>query len=112
MDLKRIALASHPFDPAWPVAEVKVVRLEFQPGQATGLHFHPMPVLGYVAEGAFIVQQEGGPARRYEVGQSLLEPAHAKMLRFDNASQTQPAALIAAYLVRDEKDKLIEFLER
>lgn len=109
MDLKRTPLASHALD--WPLVAVKTVRLEFEPGQKTGLHFHAMPVLGFVAEGAFIVQQEGGGERRYEQGEVVLEPAQVKMLRFDNASPTRPAVLIATYLVRDEGEKLIEFLE-
>ena len=111
MELKRTPLASHTLIPAWPVAALKSVKLEFHPGQKTGLHFHPMPVVGFVAEGAFIVQEEGGGERRYEKGEIVLEPAHVKMLRFDNASPTRPATLIATYLVRDEADKLIEFLE-
>jgi quercetin dioxygenase-like cupin family protein len=111
MDLKRVPLASHTLIPAWPVAAVKTVRLEFDPGEKTGLHFHAMPVVSFVAEGAFIVQQEGDVERRYEKGEVVLEPAHVKMLRFDNASPTRPATLITTYLVRDESEKLIEFLD-
>ena len=88
MDLKRTPLASHALDPAWPLVAVKTVRLEFEPGQETGLHFHPMPVMGYVAEGAFIVQVEDGEVRRYQTGEIVLEPANTRITRFDNASQT------------------------
>ena len=110
MHPKRIPLASHSLIPAWSVAAVKTVRLEFQPAQKTGLHYHDMPVVGFVAEGAFIVQEDGGEERRYEKGEVVLESAHVKILRFDNASQTKPAMLIATYLMSDEADKLIEFI--
>ena len=109
MDISRVPLASLELDPA-PLSRVKVVRLEFEPGQATGLHLHPMPVLGYVAEGAFLVQPEGEETRRYRAGEVVLEPAGKRMLRFDNASTDQPAVLIATYLGGGEKDRLIEFL--
>jgi quercetin dioxygenase-like cupin family protein len=103
-------LASYVLNPAWPVSAVKTVRREFEPGEKTGLHVHAMPVVGFVAEGAFIVQQDGEVERRYEKGDIVFEPAHVKILRFDNASPTRPASLIATYLVRDESEKLIEFL--
>jgi hypothetical protein len=32
-----------------PVERVEVARIELAPGQATGLHLHPCPVVGYVA---------------------------------------------------------------
>jgi quercetin dioxygenase-like cupin family protein len=112
MAITRVPLASHSFDPARPLARVQVVRLEFPPGEETGLHFHPMPVMGYVAEGAFIVQVEGGEVRRYQTGEIVLEPADTRITRFDNASSSEPAALIATYLGGEAEGKLIEFLDR
>jgi quercetin dioxygenase-like cupin family protein len=112
MIVTRLPLASHDFEPARPLARIRVVRLEFAPGQETGLHFHPMPVMGYVAEGAFIVQVEGGEVRRYRTGEIVLEPANTRITRFDNASSSEPAALIATYLGGEADDKLIEFLDR
>ena len=98
--------------PALPLSRIRVVRLEFKPGQETGLHFHPMPVMGYVAEGAFIVQVEDGEVRRYQTGEIVLEPANTRITRFDNASSSEPRGrLIATYLGGEADDKLIEFLE-
>jgi hypothetical protein len=58
MDIVRVSLASHAFEPFRSVTSVKVVRLEFAPGVVTPHHLHAMPVVGpvvgYVAEGAFI----------------------------------------------------------
>jgi quercetin dioxygenase-like cupin family protein len=111
MTITRVPLASHDIEPVLPLTRIRVVRLEFRPGQETGLHFHPMPVMGYVAEGAFIVQVEDGEVRRYQTGEIVLEPANTRITRFDNASSSEPAALIATYLGGEADDKLIEFLE-
>src|SRR5437762_3539141 len=95
--LKRTPIASHTLT-ATSVDHVPVVRLDFKPAQATGRHTHPMPVIGYVLEGAFVVQVEGQSEQRFVAGQSILEPANVTIERFDNASTTQPAVLIAHYL--------------
>jgi quercetin dioxygenase-like cupin family protein len=109
--LKRTPIAEHPIDAtAADVERVTVVRLDFKPGQPTGRHTHPVPVIGYVLEGEFIVQVEGQPERRYGAGQSIHEPANTTMARFDNASSTAPAALIAHYLVGGDETELIRFL--
>ncbi len=72
-----------------------VVRLDFKPGQLTGRHTHPMPVVGYVLEGTFVVKVEGQPEQRVTAGHSILEPANVTIERFDNGSATKPAVLIA-----------------
>jgi quercetin dioxygenase-like cupin family protein len=112
MTITRIPLAAHTFDPARSLARLRVARLEFAPGQETGLHLHPMPVMGYVAEGAFIVQVDDGEVRRYRTGEIVLEPANIRITRFGNASNSEPAVLIAAYLGGEEQDPPIVFLGR
>jgi quercetin dioxygenase-like cupin family protein len=107
--LKRTPIASHML-PGMPVDHVPVVRLDFEPGQPTGRHLHPMPVIGYVLEGEFVVQVAGQPEQRFTVGQSILEPANVVIERFDNASATKPAVLIAHYLAGSGQDELIRFL--
>ncbi len=41
------------------VSTVDVREIAFAPGQQTGRHYHPCPVVGYIAEGAAILQIEG-----------------------------------------------------
>jgi quercetin dioxygenase-like cupin family protein len=86
------------------------VRLDFQPVQLTGRHFHPMPVIGYVLEGEFTVKAEGQPEQHFSAGQSILEPANVTIERFDNASATAPAVLIAHYLAGPGQSELIHLL--
>jgi quercetin dioxygenase-like cupin family protein len=61
--LKRARIATHAV-PAVTVDHVPVARLDFQAGQRTGRHTHPMPVVGYVLEGTFVVKVAGRPERR------------------------------------------------
>jgi quercetin dioxygenase-like cupin family protein len=110
MQLKRTSLAAIEITPNKVVDHVPVVRLEFAPGQPTGVHLHPMPVVGYVLEGEFIVEIAGLPARHYQTGEAIYEPANTRIERFDNASSTSPAVLIATYLASPDEDELIRFL--
>jgi len=90
------------------VTSVEVREINFEPGQETGRHRHPCPVLGYIVEGAAIVQIEDQPAQRLEAGAAFYEPAGAVM-RFDNASSTRPLKFIGYYLLNG-KQELIEML--
>jgi len=89
---------------------VEIREIRFGPGQQTGLHRHPCPVLGYVAKGTILFQVDGEPAKTLCEGDAFFEPANRKMLHFDNASRTEPAAFIALYLLGAGEDELIEML--
>ena len=110
MTLKTIVrrqLLSVPFDHK-NVTSVEVREINFEPGQETGRHRHPCPVLGYIVKGSAIVQVEGQPEQRVAAGDAFYEPAGAVM-RFDNASSELPLKFIAYYLL-DGKQELIEML--
>jgi quercetin dioxygenase-like cupin family protein len=95
-----------------PIALVRGARIWFAPSQPTGLHRHPVSVVGTVTQGSFTFQPEGEPARTMNVGDSFFEPAGRTILHFDNASSTQPAEIVAFYLT-DSKDRpLIELLTK
>jgi quercetin dioxygenase-like cupin family protein len=104
--LKRTPIASHALAGVI-VDHVPVVRLDFQPGQITGRHTHPMPVIGYVLEGSFVVKAEGKPEQHFTAGQSIQEPANTVIERFDNESATKQAVLIAHYLAGPGETELI-----
>jgi hypothetical protein len=60
--------------------------------------------------GIFIFKREGEAEKVIKTGDSFFEPAGVTTERFDNASSTEPAELIAFYLT-DSKDRaLIEML--
>ena len=92
------------------ITRVEVREIAFEPGQATGRHQHPCPVISYVVEGTAVVQEEGGSAREIHAGQSVYEPAGVVIARFDNPSSTQTMKFIAHYLL-DGDQPLIEMFE-
>jgi quercetin dioxygenase-like cupin family protein len=106
-DIVRKQLLSVPFENK-NVTSVEVREIVFEPGQETGRHRHPCPVLGYIVEGSAVLQVEGQPERRLRAGEAFYEPAGAVM-RFDNASSAHPLKFIAYYLL-EGRQELIEML--
>jgi quercetin dioxygenase-like cupin family protein len=93
-----------------PVKLVRGARIRFTPRQPTGLHRHPVSVVGVVTAGSFIFKREGEAEKTIKTGDSFFEPAGVTIERFDNASSTEPAEIVAYYLT-DSKDRpLIEML--
>jgi len=93
------------------VGQVDVRQIDFAPGQTTGRHLHPCPVVGYIAKGTVLFQIEGGPLETLREGDAFYEPAQATILRFDNASQSEPLTFIAFYLLGAGEHELIRMLE-
>jgi quercetin dioxygenase-like cupin family protein len=93
------------------VGKVEIKEIVFQPGQKTGLHFHPCPVVGYIAEGTAVFQIEGSEERKLRAGEAFFEPANLKILKFDNTSDTKGMKFIAFYLLDAAEDELIRMLE-
>jgi quercetin dioxygenase-like cupin family protein len=107
---KRVPVASIDLNRPQDVARVTVLELDYRAGEQVGMHLHPVPVLGYVQSGAFLVQLKGEPPRVYRKGEVVCEPADVVVLRYDNASATEPAVLIATYLAGQGQSELIRML--
>lgn len=108
--LKRTPISTNTLAPAKTVANVAVARIDFAPGQKTGRHLHPMPVVAFVLEGEFVVKFQGETERHYTAGQTVYEPANIVVERYDNASSTKPAVLLANYLAGPDDHELIRLL--
>lgn len=92
------------------VSHVDVREIIFAPEQKTGLHLHPCPVLGYIAEGTALFQKDdGSEVQTLAAGSAFYEPAGTTILRFDNASSTEKMRFIAFYLL-DGEQELIQML--
>lgn len=91
------------------VSKVDGREITFQPGQQTGRHLHPCPVIGYIAEGTAELEVEGQPKQLLPTGSAFYEPAEVVVARFDNASETEPMKFIAYYLL-EASEPLIEML--
>jgi quercetin dioxygenase-like cupin family protein len=76
--------------------EVTVSHVDYPPGRVGAIHHHAGFVLAYVLEGAVITKISGqGAEKRYETGQMFYEQPGATHEVSKNASQTQPARLLA-----------------
>jgi quercetin dioxygenase-like cupin family protein len=75
-----------------------LVEVNYGPGESSEPHSHPCPVIGYVVAGALRTQVRGENEAVYTAGESFYEPAHGVHVVSANASQTEPAKLIAYFV--------------
>ncbi len=76
-----------------------VVEVNYAPGEADKPHSHPCTVIGYVAQGAIRFQVKGGaPEAVYKAGESFYEPPNGVHQVSANASDKEPARLIAFFI--------------
>ena len=96
--------------PNVPGKRVTIVRVFYGPGGFTRAHQHAGSVTAYITKGEISSQLAGGPVETFKVGQSFFEPPGATHLVSANASNTEPAELIAVF-VADEGAQLTTFIE-
>jgi quercetin dioxygenase-like cupin family protein len=96
--------------PNVPGKRVTIVRVFYGPGGFTRAHRHAGSVTAYITKGEIRSQLGGGPVEVFKVGQSFFEPPGATHLISANASNTEPAELIAVF-VADEGAQLTTFIE-
>jgi quercetin dioxygenase-like cupin family protein len=96
--------------PNVPGKRVTIVRVFYGPGGFTRAHRHAGSVTAYVTKGEIRSQLGGSPVETFKVGQSFFEPPGATHLVSANASNTEPAELIAVF-VADEGAQLTTFIE-
>jgi quercetin dioxygenase-like cupin family protein len=76
--------------------EVTVSHVDYEPGRVGAVHHHAGFVLAYVLEGTVITKISGqGEEKIYKAGQMFYEQPGATHEVSKNASQTQPARLLA-----------------
>jgi quercetin dioxygenase-like cupin family protein len=92
------------------VNAVDVREIRFAPGQRTTRHLHPCMVVGYIAEGAAVLEVEGQAAMTLPAGSAFHEPAGTVIADFRNASERDPMTFIAFYLLDGNQD-LITMLD-
>jgi quercetin dioxygenase-like cupin family protein len=96
--------------PNVPGKRVTIVRVFYGPGGFTAAHRHAGSVTAYITKGEIRSQLGGGPVETFKVGQSFFEPPGATHLVSANASNTEPAELIAVF-VADEGAQLTTLIE-
>lgn len=75
--------------------EVTVSYVDYPPGRVGRTHHHAGFVLAYVLEGAVVTKISGQDEATYQTGQMFYEPPGSTHQVSRNASDTQPARLLA-----------------
>jgi quercetin dioxygenase-like cupin family protein len=77
------------------------VAISYPPGAKSGAHRHAKSafIVAYVIAGAIRSQVEGEPARVYHTGDTWTEAPGAHHTISENASATEPADLLAVFLL-------------
>jgi quercetin dioxygenase-like cupin family protein len=94
--------------PNLPGKSLKAVLVEYAPGGASPAHTHARSafIYAYVVSGAIESQVNNGPKRVYHAGESFSEKPGDHHAVSRNASATEPAKLLAVFVV-DTDDKVL-----
>jgi quercetin dioxygenase-like cupin family protein len=94
--------------PNVPGTSIKGVLVEYGPGGYSPGHTHPKSAFIYatVLEGAIRSQVNGGPLTTFKTGESLSELPGDRHSVSANASETQPAKLLAVFVVDTNETEL------
>ncbi|RZT29095.1 cupin domain-containing protein [Cupriavidus agavae] len=87
--------------PNMPGKSIKGVLVEYEPGGVNAAHTHAKSAIIYatVLEGSVLNQLNGGPLRTYTKGQNFTEMPGDRHDVSANASKTEPAKLLAVFVV-------------
>ena|ERR1700754_3733022 len=86
--------------------EVKMVIVDFAPGEDIAAHRHPIPTFGYVVEGELESTFEG-KVYRYKAGDAFYERPNGLHARTRNMSKDKPAKLVAFFVGDKEKPFIV-----
>ena len=100
--------------PNVPGKSIKGVLVEYGPGVATVGHIHPKSAFIYatVLEGAIRTSVNDGPVVTYRAGQNFPEMPGDRHTVDENASTTEPAKLLAVFVVDTDEKELLTPLEK
>jgi len=95
--------------PNVPGKSMKGILVEYGPGIASVGHVHPRSAFIYatVLEGAIRTSVNDGPAVIYRAGQNFPEFPGDRHTLDENASKTEPAKLLAVFVVNTDEKELL-----
>ena len=84
-----------------PGTSLQTVTVSYPPGARSAAHHHAKSafIMAYVISGEIRSQLEGEPARVYHAGETWSESPGAHHTMSENASATEPAELLAVFLL-------------
>ena len=87
---------------------VQALRVDYEPGGFTqGTHRHPPGAYVYVMNGSVVFGIDDGEPFVLKAGESYYEPPGALHSVSRNASDDEPASLIAFFVLRDGESALV-----
>jgi quercetin dioxygenase-like cupin family protein len=89
--------------PNVPGKSLSAALVTYPPGGKSGKHHHAGSVFAFVVSGA--IQSENsatGPVKVYKAGEAFFEPPGSEHLVSANASETEPASLLAVFVADDD----------
>ncbi|WP_026354994.1 cupin domain-containing protein [Massilia niastensis] len=94
--------------PGMPNKSLKGILVEYGPGAVNPAHTHAKSALIYasVLEGSVLNQLNGGPVRTFTKGQNFTEMPGDRHDVSANASKTEPAKVLAVFVVDTDDTKL------
>jgi quercetin dioxygenase-like cupin family protein len=97
--------------PNVPGKSMKAVLVEYAPGGSSPAHTHPQSAFIYatVLEGAILSQVNDGPVKTYRAGESFSEFPGDHHGVSANASKTEPARLLAVFVVDTDETNLTTY---
>ena len=83
--------------------------VDYEPGASSAAHHHPRSafIYAYVVSGAIRSQVDGEPARVYRAGEAWFEKPGSYHRVSENASDTEPARLLAVLIVDGPDEQLV-----
>ena len=105
----RVTLVYQHALPNVPGKSIKGVLVEYGPGGYSPGHMHPKSAFIYatVLEGAIRSQVNDGPVTTYTAGQSWSEVPGDRHSVSANASETEPAKLLAVFVLDTNETELV-----
>lgn len=94
-----------------PGKSLIAVEVNYKPGEKSPPHWHAKAafIVAYVVSGSIRSQVEGEPVHVYKAGQTWYENPGAHHVVSENASQTEPAKLLAVFVVNSKHGALTTF---
>src|SRR3546814_7416604 len=107
-DKSRVTLVYDHVLPNLPGKSIRGVLVEYEPGGSSAAHTHPSSAFIYatVLEGAIRSQVNDGPVITYRAGDNFSEFPGDRHGVSENASTTEPARLLAVFVVDTEETTL------
>ncbi len=90
--------------PSRALTQVHAHDIVFRPGETSSPHTHASPVFGYIVQGQALLEIAGQRPQVLPQGSAFFEPADTLILRFDNASQSEPLQFVAFYFLNGKQE--------